>query len=329
MPPNLRQKLQFHAQAVPRVLTTARATNISFFALFLADTGSIFGNRQDQDRYETFVRLSEISAVAPYLAETVLLSSSTFISNGNVPHGIRFPIVMKPIWGAQSVGIVVIRDESTLRHFFRKRRGPYIAQNLISDALEIGVSFTRNPAGPPDFFGVAAKLPVVSKGEWKNGFCKVPKYFHHQDITYKVDRERFLELCRAIAATLRTNTLRFDAFIRNAGTKLKPDTMQIIDVNTGVFAADEFLFDARHSPQFVIQELARRYTYLLLWGGRHKPHPATSLLRKLLMHYLYCYAVTLYRHFIETALMCEFRDFIESLAECKNRLRRRLVAFRG
>ena len=105
--------------------------------------------------------------------------------------------------------------------------------------------------------------------------------------------------------------------------------MQIIDVNTGVFAADEFLFDTRHAPQFVIEELARRYTYLLLWGGRHKPHPATSLLRKLLMHYLYCYAVTLYRHFIETALMCEFRDFIESLAECKNRLRRRLVAFRG
>ena len=174
MPPNLRQKLQFHAQAVPRVLTTARATNISFFALFLADTGSIFGNRQDQDRYETFVRLSEISAVAPYLAETVLLSSSTFISNGNVPHGIRFPIVMKPIWGAQSVGIVVIRDESTLRHFFRKRRGPYIAQNLISDALEIGVSFTRNPAGPPDFLALLRSYLLFQRENGRMGSAKFP-----------------------------------------------------------------------------------------------------------------------------------------------------------
>jgi len=314
MPPNLRQKLQFHAQAVPRVLATAKATNISFFALFLADTGSVFGNRQDQDRYETFLRLSKASAVAPYLAETVLFSSSMFLSNGNVPAKIRFPIVIKPVWGAQSVGVVGIRDENTLRHFFRKQHRPYIAQHFIPNALEIGVSFTRNPAGPPDFFGVAAKQPVVSKEEWKNGFCKVSKYFHHQDITHNVDRERFLELCRTIATTLGTNSLRFDAFIRNEGTNLKLDTMQIIDVNTGVFAADEFLFDTRHAPQLVVEELARRYTYLLLWGGRHTPRPTPSLIQKLLIHYLYCYAVTLYRHFLETALMSKFRDFIESLA---------------
>lgn len=297
MPPNLRQKLWFHAQAVPRVLATAKATNISFFALFLADAGSIFGNRQDQDRYETFLRLSEVSAVAPYLAETVLLSSSSF-SNGNVPLRIRFPIVVKPIWGAQSVGIVGIHDENTLRHFFRKRQKLYIAQPFISDRLEIGVSFTRNPAGPPDFFGVAAKLPVVSKEEWKKGFYKVPKYFHHKDITHNVDHERLLELCRTVAATLRTNTFRFDAFIRIEGPKLELDTMKIIDVNTGVFAADEFLFDISHAPQFVVEELARRYSYLLLWGGRHSTQPSPSLIRKLLMHYLYCYAVTLYRHFL-------------------------------
>ena len=297
MPPNLRQKLWFHAQAVPGVLATAKAANISFFALFLADTGSIFGNRQDQDRYEIFLRLSEVSAVAPYLAETVLLSSSR-LSNGNIPRRIRFPIVVKPIWGAQSVGIVGIHDENTLRHFFRKRQRLYIAQQFISDGLEIGVSFTRNPAGPPDFFGVAAKLPVVSNEEWKKGFYKVSKYFHHQDITHHVDCEPLLELCRTIAATLRTNTFRFDAFIRIEGMKLKLDTMKIIDVNTGVFAADEFLFDTRHEPQFVVEELARRYSYLLLWGGRHSTHPSSSLIRKLLMHYLCCYVVTLYRHFL-------------------------------
>ena len=312
MPPNLRQKLQFLAQAVPRVLATAKATNISFFALFLADTGSVFGNRQDQDKYETFLRLSKISALAPYLAETVLFSSSMFLSNGNVPP-IRFPIVIKPIWGAQSVGIVGIRDENTLRHFLRKRHRPYIVQHFMPDTLEIGVSFTRNPAGPPDFFGVAVKQPVVSKEEWKNGFYKVPKYFHHEDITYNVDREPFLELCRTIAAALRTNSLRFDAFIRNEGTTLKLETMQIIDVNTGVFAADEFLFDARHAPQFVVEELARRYTYLLLWGGRHTPHPTPSQMRKLLMHYVYCYAVTLCRHFMETAFMRKFRESLAAL----------------
>jgi hypothetical protein len=319
MPPNLRQKLQFLGQAVPRVLATAKAANISFFALFFADAGSVFGNRQDQDKYETFLRLSKVSSLAPYLAETILFSSSMFLSNGYVPPKIQFPIVIKPIWGAQSVGIVGIRDENTLRHFLRKRHRPYIVQHFIPGALEIAVSFTRNPAGPPDFFGIAAKQPVVSSEEWKNGFYKVPKYFHHQDITLNVGRERFLDLCRTIAATLRTNSLRFDAFIRDEATNLKLETMQIIDVNTGVFAADEFLFDTRHAPQFVVEELARRYTYLLLWGGRHTPNPTPSQIRKLLMHYLYCYAITLCRHFMETTFVRKFRDCIGSFAALHTR----------
>jgi hypothetical protein len=203
---------------------------------------------------------------------------------------------------------------NTLQQFLRKRRQPYVAQHFIPGALEIGVSFTRNPAGPPDFFGVAAKQPVVSDTEWKKGFYQVPKYFYHEDITHNVDRERFLELCRMIATTLRTNTLRFDAFIRNEGTNLNFETMQIIDVNTGVFAADEFLFDTHNAPQFIIEELARRYTYLLLWGGRKTPRPTLSQIRRLLMHYLQCYTVTLYRHFMDTTIMRQWRDFIEYLA---------------
>jgi hypothetical protein len=298
MPPNLRQKLQCVAQAAPRVFAAAKARNISFFALFLADTGSVFGDRQDQDKYETFLRLSKVSTLAPYLAETALFSPSMLSSNGNASPGICFPIVIKPIWGAQSAGVVGIRDEETLRRFLRCRRHTYIAQQFIPDALELGVSFTRNPSGPPDFFGVAVKQPVAAKEEWKNGVRKVPKYFYHQDITHDVDRGRLLELCGTIATTLRTNTFRFDAFVRNEGKNLKLDTLQIIDVNTGVFAADEFLFDTRHTPQFVVEELARRYTYLLLWGGQHTPYPTPSQIRKLFMHYSYCYAVTLYRHFV-------------------------------
>jgi hypothetical protein len=298
MPPNLRQKLQRVAQAAPRVLAAAKARNISFFALFLADTGSVFGNRQDQDKYETFLRLSKVSSLAPYLAETALLAPSMFSSNGHASLGICFPIVIKPIWGAQSAGVIGIRDEETLRRFLRYRRQAYIAQQFIPDALEIGVSFTRNPAGSPDFFGVAVKQPGAAKKGWRNGVYKVPRYFHHQDITHHVDRGRLLELCRTIASALRTNTFRFDAFVRNEGKNLNLDTLQIIDVNTGVFAADEFLFDTRHTPQFVVEELARRYTYLLLWGGQHTPHPTPSLMRKLFMHYSYCYAVTLYRHFV-------------------------------
>ncbi len=319
MPPNLLQKLWCHAKAIPRVFGAAKAADISFFALFFADADSVFGNRQDQDKYKTFLLLSKVPALAPYLAETFLLSSSTFLANDRASLGIRFPLVVKPISGEQSVGVVGIRDENTLRRFLRKRNRHYIAQPFISDALEIGVSFTRNPAGPPDFFGVAAKQPVVLEAEWKGGFYKVPKYFHHQDITNSVDRERLLELCRTIAATLRTNTFRFDAFVRSEGANLKFDTMQIIDVNTGVFAADEFLFDTRHAPQFFVEELARRYTYLLLWGGQKTPNHSQML--QLLMHYLYCYAVLLYRHFMDTAIMGKFRDPIENLAasHCKDK----------
>lgn len=307
MPPNLFQKLRSLAQALPQVLAAARAANVSFFALFFADTGSVFGNRQDQDKYEIFLRLSKVSALGPHLAETVLFSS-----NGAVPTKIRFPIVLKPIWGEQSLGIVTIRDENALRHFLRKRYQPYIAQHFIPDGREIGVSFTRNPAGPSDFFGVAAKQPVAASEEWKNGFRKVPKNFYYEDITDHVDRERLMELCRMIAVALQTNTLRFDAFVRNEGKNFELDTMQIIEVNTGIFAADEFLFDTRHAPQFVVEALARRYTYLLLWGGRHTPHPTPAALAKLLAHYSRCYSIHLWRHFTEMAPMRKFQDFFEN-----------------
>jgi hypothetical protein len=299
MPPNLLQKLWCNAQAISRVFAAAKAADISFFALFFSDADSVFGNRQDQDKYETFLLLSKVPALAPYLAETFLLSSSMFTANDKALPEIRFPLVVKPTWGEQSLGVVGIRDEDTLRRFLRKRNRPYVAQQFISDALEIGVSFTRNPAGAPDFFGVAAKLPVTPEAEWRGGFYKVPKFFYHKDITHNIDRERLLEFCRTIAATLRTNTFRFDAFVRNEGTNPELDTMKIIDVNTGVFAADEFLFDTGHAPQFFVEELARRYTYLLLWGGRKTPYPTHSQKRKLLMHYLYCYAVQLYRHFMD------------------------------
>jgi hypothetical protein len=296
MPPNLR--LQHVAQAASLVFAAAKARNISFFALFFADSCSVFGNRQDQDKYETFLRLSKVSMLAPYLAETALFSRSTFLPKANAPPSICFPVVVKPVWGAQSTGVVGIRDKGTLQRFLRHRRRHYAVQQFIPDALEVGVSYTRNPEGSPDYFGVAAKFPVIARVEWKNGFRKLPRFFHYRDITQTVDRERLLELCGAIAATLRTNSFRFDAFVRSKGNDIDLDTLQIIEVNMGVFAADEFLFDARHPPEFVVEELARRYTYLLLWGGRHAARPTPSQIRELFSHYTYCYIVTRYRHLV-------------------------------
>jgi hypothetical protein len=319
MPPNLYRKLQYFADAAKRLSEIARVRNVSFFTLFLADTSSVFGNRQDHDKHAIFVRLANVRKLAPYLARTVLLPTRWSSSTAILSRSVRFPLVLKPIRGVQSVGIIGVRDEKALWRFLRSRRAFYVAQPLIADALEIGVSFTRNPNGAPDFFGVAAKQPVTSTNEWKGGFRKIPKYFHHRDITRNVDRERLLELCRSIAETLGTNCLRFDAFIRIEGAKLKLDTMQIIDVNTGVFAVDEFLFDPRHSPRYVVEELTRKYTYLLLWGERQALRPTPSLIRQLLLHYLYCYVVTLQGHLMETTLMSKCRDGIVGLAALLNR----------
>jgi len=313
--PNLRRELHFYAEATKRVLATAKARNISFFALFLADANSMFGNRADHDKHAIFVRLSKVPLLAPYLADTVLISSSTYLPNRIVPLRVRFPIVVKPIWGWQSIGIVGIHDENALWRFLRKRRSPHIAQHFILDGLEIGVSFTRNPAGPPDFLGVTHKEPVSSIKEWKNGICKVPRCFYHHDVTPNVDCERLIELCIAIAEALGTKSFRFDAFVSREGANLRFDTLQIFEVNTGAFAMDEFLFDTRHSPQFVIEELTRKYTYLLLWGARLTPHPELSVMRELVLHYIYCYIVTVLGHVSETPLMCKLRDAIAILLE--------------
>jgi hypothetical protein len=290
------QKLWRHAKAVRRTFAIAKARDISPSSFFFADSDSVFGNREDQDKYQTFLLLSQVPALAPHLVETVLVSSLMSAGNGR---SIRFPLVVKPIWGAQSGGVAGVRDEGALRRFLPNGHSRYIAQPLISDALEIAVSFTRNPEGSPDFFGVGVKQPLVLAKKWKGGRHHVSKNFVVRDITNNVDRERFLDLCRAIAATLRTNSFRFDAFVRHDGEGVLFDTLRIIDVNTGVFAADEFLFDTRLTSEFVVGELTRRYAYLLSWGERKNPRPTRAQRRELLLHYLYCYSVTLYRHFMD------------------------------
>jgi len=290
------EKLWRHAKAVRRTFAIAKARDISPSSFFFADSDSVYGTREDQDKYQTFQLLSHVPALAPYLVETVPVAS--LMSDGTGP-SIRFPVVVKPIWGAQSGGVAGIRDEDALRRFLPKGHSRYIAQPLISDALEIGVSFTRNPEGSPDFFGVGIKQPLAAKKKWKAGRYHVSKNFVVRDITNNVDRERFLDLCRAIAATLRTNTFRFDALVRADGEGVLFDTLRIIDVNTGVFAADEFLFDTRLTSDFVVGELTRRYAYLLSWGERKNPRPTRSQRQELLLHYSYCYSVTLYRHFMD------------------------------
>jgi hypothetical protein len=290
------QKLWRHAKAVRRTLAIAKARGIWPSSYFFADSDSVFGNREDQDKYQTFLLLSQVPALVPHLVETMLVSSLMSHENGR---SIRFPLVVKPIWGAQSCGVAGIRDERALRRYLRSRHSRYIAQPLISDALEIAVSFTRNPEGSPDFFGVGVKQPLASARKWKGGRHHVSKNFTVRDITNNVDRERFLDLCRAIAAALRTITFRFDAFVCNDSKGVSFDTLRIIDVNTGVFAADEFLFDTRLTSEFVVGELTRRYTYLLFWGERKNARPTRAQRRKLLLHYLYCYSITLYRHFMD------------------------------
>jgi hypothetical protein len=279
------------------VLAAAKARKIPFFSVFLADAGSVFGNRQDHDKHEIFLRLSKVRALAPYLTHTVL-----FCPTRAFPANIQFPVVIKPIWGLQSVGIIGIQDRNAMARFLGKQRSPFIVQHFIQKCVEIGVSYTRNPAGPPDFFGVACKEPM-RPSTWTEGFCTVPKYFYHQDLSDVVDRDPLLELCRLVADTLQTNSLRIDALIQTQCSGLQYDTLQIIDVNTGPFAVDEFLLDPKHSREFVVEQLTRKYTYLLEWGAPFLPHPDFPTIRKWLLHFIYCYLVVLFGHVSEMALV--------------------------
>jgi glutathione synthase/RimK-type ligase-like ATP-grasp enzyme len=80
-----------------------------------------------------------------------MFSPPYFSPTADLPAGMMFPLVIKLMRGMRSVGIVTIRDEKTLRRFLRARRSRYIAQHFMREALEIGVSYTRNPSGSPVF----------------------------------------------------------------------------------------------------------------------------------------------------------------------------------
>jgi hypothetical protein len=297
MPPGLLRKLLCFAETAKRVSVAAKTMEIPFFSLFLADSASVFGNRQDQDKHEIFVRLSKIGALIPYLTPTVLIS----LFHGNICN-MQFPVVIKPIWGLQSLGIIVVSDRNTFRDFVSTRRTPYIVQPYIQEGVEIGISYTRNPAGLPDFFGVACKEPVGPSVVWCEGVGTVPKYFYHRDLTDVVRQDLLLALCRAVAETLQSNSLRIDAFIQTEGPSFRYNTLKIIDVNTGPFAVDEFLFDPKHSREFVVGQLTRKYTYLLQWGAHYSPSLDFSTIRKWLSHFIYCYLLVLFGHLSEMTL---------------------------
>jgi hypothetical protein len=119
MPPNLLRKVLCFAQAATRVSAAAKARNVSFFSLFLSDTMSVFGNRQDHDKHDTFVRLHKVSDLAPYLTHTVFVPP---ICQRQVLllEDIRFPAVIKPVCGLQSIGVIVVQDRNVLADFLER-----------------------------------------------------------------------------------------------------------------------------------------------------------------------------------------------------------------
>jgi hypothetical protein len=91
--------------------------------------------------------------------------------------------------------------------------------------------------------------------------------------------------------------------VRTEGTSLRHNTLQIIEVNTGPFAVDEFLLDPKHSREFVVEQLTKKYTFLLQWGAHDAPRPDSSTVRKWLAHFIYCYFVALFGHVSEMTLV--------------------------
>ena len=294
MPPDTFRKAYVYGAGIKRLWAIARKHNVSPFVLFLGDADNVFGEREDHDKQEIFSRLAQSRIVAPYLAETVSFTAPHCAPTADLPVGMTYPIVLKPSRGMRAVGIVAVHDQCALRRFLATRRCRYVAQNFMRDGVEIAVSYTRNPAGSPEFFGIARKRPARWQEEWRNGLCRTPAYFHYEDWTHRLDRDGYLALCRAITETLRSNSIRFDAIVCSKDGALIMNSMRIIDVNIGVLSTDEFLLDTRHPLEFVIEQLVRRYTYVLIAGAKHS-HRFTFAKRKdITLHYLYCYWLTLY-----------------------------------
>jgi len=187
----------------PRVFAAAKAADISFFALFFADAGSVSETGKTRISTRLFC-CCRSSCTRAYLAETFLLFH---LRSWRMIGVARNPVsaCCQADLGEQSVGVVGIRDENTCGVFFGKETDATLPSRSYRIPRDWRVLYTQ-PGRTVGFLCVAAKQPVVLERSGGADSTRFRNIFHHQDITHNVDRERLLELCRTIAATLRTNT---------------------------------------------------------------------------------------------------------------------------
>jgi hypothetical protein len=268
------------------VWKTARSKGFSPFLFLFGDDSNKFKDRVDHDKSKIADVLVHDTTLRRYNLDTTLIPARYLFQKPHIPANLSFPLVIKPLRGMCSVGVIAVQDKATLERFLKSHHRAYITQPYIEHEVELGISYTRGPAGEV-FFGVAIKTPYKWKGVWVDGICILPKRFLHTDVTHMLDEKIYLKLCEKIAEAFNTISFRIDALVRLRGNGFAFESMKIIDVNMGIWVVDEFLFDTKHTDAYTEKELTRKYTYWLLSASKHKVHPSLVRVIYLCFHYVY------------------------------------------
>jgi hypothetical protein len=281
------QQLVVHTCMFFVLLTLSIRDKVHPKAFLFADGKSVFRERVDHEKHIIFAHLLAVPETAARTAHTVLVPKQLPVAQRIARvrewmrvYSITFPIILKPNKGMRSLGTFMVHTEAGLDDICAKIHNRYIAQPYYGVGYEVGVSFTRDPDGDKDVFGVALKQPKNFVIDTSQPWQKIKLEFTYSDESEKFG-EQMHAFCNTVSDTLKSTTFRFDAYLADV-SDTGVATMHIIDVNMGVFVGDEFLIP--HSFSQVFAKTKQKYTYLWEYGKdnyhAHENPPSSYVLLK-------------------------------------------------
>ncbi len=229
-----------------------------------------------QSKYQIYKsieqRAPEISTLYP---KSVLVSAATPLEERvrvardfleNISHG--YPIVAKPDKGTRSIGAYQVSGKEGLRYLLERIKNDYLIEEYCDDPLEAGLYFIRSPNHdhPSQYAVVLKRDSYIAVRSPHSELLPLLKHFLCEDVTKHLTPVLQAKI-QEIANALPFDMGRIDVKVHSFKMLFSyPHNMRILEINTGVDAADLHASDLRYPFLQRLRMTWHKWEYALQLG---------------------------------------------------------------
>ena len=186
-------------------------------------------------------------------------------------HSISYPVIAKPDEGTRSLGGFLVENEESLLWLLKDLKVNYLIQQYYSDPIEAGLYFIRSTQfDHPSQYGIAIKHQVYGelKSPHKN-LISLRSKFLCTDVTSRMTPE-LEKIIVDTAEAIPFDMGRIDVVIPSIEDLFtKPETMKILEVNTGFDTIDLHSADLKYSFLQRVVMIKNKWQYALEVGRKN------------------------------------------------------------